>query len=525
MTVVLGDYKSPGVTTQAVPGPQIGVFSNAPTAVGIFGDTRRSNIYTENITVPWDSIESDEDTGGEVDTDPEDPGEPSDDPEEEEIPVPEDVDGTGEPAGGNSEGTTTITPNPHLLVKAGVDLETIKVVDPITGTEFQKGVDYTTKYVDPLATNAVGTVTRTLDGALEENLPVRITYNYVTDSYFEARSFYDFDDVRDAFGPAFDKNGKIISELTLAAQFAFVNGASHVVLSPLQVEGTSEATLDDYVKALNKLANVPSISVVCSASGDPKVFSSVKQHVVNQSNNASERRAILGLDGTKEAYSTGDRLVKAGELSQQRVALVSPSRFGYFESQTNDVVEIGSQFIACGIAGYSVSQSPSQPLTRKNIEGISTFPEEEVDQVKTQESAGGLMVVERTRRGTVRIRHGVTTNPSTLLTREWSIIGQEDAMAIRMRNLLDDDGIIGSPIDDTTLINVKASADTALQSLVRDEVIRDYQELKVRQTPEQPDVIEIRYEWRASVPLNYIVVRYSINMSTGELLDSGSETV
>lgn len=528
MTVSLGNYTPPGVRTEAVPGPQIGVTTVTPTAVGIFGDTRRSSVHTERITIPWDTI-----TGGEAD--PEDPNNPTNTggggdgtdpgagPMEE--PNPEDPVEPTDP-GDEELGEVTRTPNSYYLVKAGIDIGTVAIVDPVTGTIFDKGTDYVVEYIDSQATEGqrVAKITRVVDGALDENFPVQISYNYTPEDYFVARSFYDYDDVRDAFGPAFDDNGTMVSELTLAAAFAFQNGANEVVLSPLNVRGSGTATVDQYIDALNRLSQISSVAIVCSASGRRELFDLVKQHVRAQSNNAAERRAILGLDGVATTVTSGDRLVEASKLSERRVALVSPSKFNYFNTTTNTTQELGSQFLACAVAGLSVSMSPAQPLTRKSVSGIDSITTQEVDQVKTQESAGGLLVVEQTRRGSIRIRHGVTTNPASLLTKEWSIIGQEDTMAIRMRSMLDDDGIIGSPIDDTTLINVKASADTALQALVRDGVIRRYANLKVRQTTESPDVIEIRYEWQASIPLNYIVVRYSIDLTTGTVSGSDSTT-
>jgi hypothetical protein len=127
------------------------------------------------------------------------------------------------------------------------------------------------------------------------------------------------------------------------------------------------------------------------------------------------------------------------------------------------------------------------------------------------------MVVERSRRNLVLVRHGVTTNPTDLLTREWSIIGQQDVMVYRIRDYLEADGLIGMPIYDTTLIQVKASAEAALQSLVANQIIVRYQNLKVRQIAKQPDVIEVRYEWLPAYPLNYIVVRYSVAVLTGDV--------
>jgi len=31
----------------------------------------------------------------------------------------------------------------------------------------------------------------------------------------------------------------------------------------------------------------------------------------------------------------------------------------------------------------------------------------------------------------------------------------------------------------------------------------------------QPDVVEIRYSWKPSLPLNYIMVKYSVDVGTG----------
>jgi hypothetical protein len=115
------------------------------------------------------------------------------------------------------------------------------------------------------------------------------------------------------------------------------------------------------------------------------------------------------------------------------------------------------------------------------------------------------------------VRHGVTTDPSTLITREWSILGQQDAMAYRLRNFFEADGLIGSIISDVTLANVKASAGSALESLKSDGIIQAYAALKVRQQTQNLDVIEISFGWQASLPLNYVVVRFTINVSSGDV--------
>lgn len=66
------------------------------------------------------------------------------------------------------------------------------------------------------------------------------------------------------------------------------------------------------------------------------------------------------------------------------------------------------------------------------------------------------------------------------------------------------------------MANVKASVDTALQGLMQTGAINDYGDVKVRQVPATPDVVEVRFTWKPSVPLNYIAVRYAITLDTGE---------
>jgi hypothetical protein len=199
--------------------------------------------------------------------------------------------------------------------------------------------------------------------------------------------------------------------------------------------------------------------------------------------------------------------------------MVSPSRFEYYSPELGKPKVLGGQYMAAAVAGKSVSQIAAMPLTRKVIQG---FTGPEVDDVtregeKSTESSVGLMVVEKTRRGQVQVRHGVTTDPTDLLTAEWSIIGQQDVMVYRIRDYLEADGLIGMPIYDTTLVQVKASAEAALVALQRDGVIVGFQNLKVRQLATHPDVVEVRYEWKPAYPLNYILVRYSVWVMNGDI--------
>lgn len=459
-------YKAPGVYSEVVPGPQIGVNSTTPGAVGIVGDTQRFQSAVETLVLP-------------------------------------------------ASGASAPTKN------QGVSTTSVVVSNPVTNQVYTLTTDYTVGVV----TNGAGTlddqitITPTAGGALAGgNVSVNVAYNYRNANFSTPQRFSSWNDVRNAYGPALDPNtGRVVSELSLAANFAFLNGAQSVVCVALDRVDTAAPVIQDYVTALDKLTGVDDISIVCSASGDPALHTYLKQHVNTCAANKKERRAIVGRDGTVTAVPTATRQSSASAIKDVRVAHVSPSTAYYVNPTNNTTILLGGQFLAAAVAGYSVSQPPQIPLTRKPVLGFSDVGEKMSESQMNTETQAGLMVVEKTRQGQVRVRHGVTTDPSNVLTREWNILGQQDALSYRVRDSLDNDQLIGSVINDLTLINVKASVDSALQSLLQGGTINDYNGLAVTQSSTSPDVIQVTFNWKASMPLNYIVAQYSIDMTTGSL--------
>lgn len=370
------------------------------------------------------------------------------------------------------------------------------------------------------------TISRVVDGGhIDPEETVFVEYNYTDTDYFNVYNFYSYDDIRDFYGPPFASDGSIASELSLAAFFAMKNGASTVMTVAVDPEDPESPVVGDYSNALDKLRDEDQIAIVVPATGTSTLFPLVQQHVTTQSENKYERRAIVGLDGSTTAYSSSQRIVVANTLSERRMILVSPAKFQYFAPELNKYVTVGGQFIAAALAGITVKNNASWPLTRKILTSFTDVLETQRDGEKMAEAQAGLCVVEKNKRSQIWVRHGVTTDPTDIFTKEWSLVGQEDVMVYRIRDFLDADGLIGQPILPETIINTKASADTALQTLVRDKIIVGYRELSVRQISTLPDVLEVRFEWRPSYPLNYIVISYSVDTTTGELSTTDSSTV
>jgi hypothetical protein len=470
-------YLPPGVYTNPTDGPQLAVNSTLPTAIGLFGMTIGYRQFIESLII-------------------------------------------------NDDTNSTTPAVNRTLANQGINTATIRVTNPNTGAAYTVGTDYTVVNIGGTngTSNALYTISRVIDGGhITQGETVQVSYQYTDPTYFNPSRFYTYRDVLTAYGPPFDlATGAIQSELTLAAQFAFLNGAFMVVCAAVNPTNPGNPTVGDYSNALSQLADRPEIAIVVPATGLQPLQQIVQEHVDQQSANRFERRAILGMDGTGTAVPSTQRINNALELSDQRILMVSPATFTYFAAELNNTITVGGQFMAASLAGMALNMSWAQPLTRKIPTGWNGIPENQPEAQKDIETQGGLCVLEQNRNLQIWVRHGVTTDNIDLDHREWSVIGQQDAMVYRLRDYLENANLIGQPIYDYTLVNVKASAEAALQSLLRDGLLVNYFGLEARQLLTNPDVIEVSYSWRPAFPLNYIVVTFNISLMSGNITTQGT---
>jgi hypothetical protein len=495
-------YHPPGVYTNPQRGPQLSVNSTLPNAVALFGASvgYRSNV--ESV-----QIEADTQNGT--------------------VATPTRVLAHSGIVTDSSDADSALNPVPFMVKRIS------------TGFVYQQGSDYEVVLDSGTQGSSQATyrIKRIIDGDIAPGEVVQVSYRYTDEEYFTPQTFYDYDDVRRWYGDPYNTSeyavngvakGNILSELTLAAKFAFLNGAYEVVT--VAVDFSSATTpVAAYENALELLQDRDNIAIVVPCGGGLEVAALVKTHIKQQSENRFERRAIIGVDGSNDTLRIHkeQRLQLAATLRSdgggERVALVSPDRFAYYSPEVNREVTVGGQYMAASLAGMAVKLSYAQPLTHKAITGWTKVltPPSYREGDKNDESKGGVMVVEKTRSQKIWVRHGVTVDNSELLYREWNITGQQDAMVYRLRDYLENANLIGQPIYDYTLVNVKAAAEGALQSLLRDGLMVNYTGLKARQLLTNPDVIEVGFSWLPAFPLNYIVVSFAVSLTTGNINSQG----
>lgn len=240
-------YQPPGVYTESVGGPQLSVGSSVPTAVALFGLSQGYRTYRESLVVRPDTKNESNEFVPAANAQLAKSGIKT----VEHAVASLSASNVNIVTPGVSIGGVTLTAGDYVRLYGQTNasenglyrwsdaatpltpiVDSFKVVNPTTGHVYVNGKDYTLFRIGvgedtlPATRDDVYTIKRVRGGssALSEGDVVQISYRYTDPNYFEVYSLYDYDDVRDFYGEPFDANGNIVSELTLAAKFAFLNG-------------------------------------------------------------------------------------------------------------------------------------------------------------------------------------------------------------------------------------------------------------------------------------------------------------
>lgn len=470
-------YQPPGVYVEEEQTPLVAVSGTSASAVAIVGPGRGYLTFTETVTLS------------------------------EEIPV--------------------------ALTKSGIDTTTVTVTS-LDGTIEYGELDFVLAAESGEGSSLVVTIARISDdggtgtgASIPDGASVVVSYRYADDEYFGAKRFTDLEDVKDFYGEPFDVNsGAVTSPLSMAARLAMANGAREVIL--VATEGSASlVTIDAINAALAKVTTLLDVSVVVAlpvgqtgspdAPGDViNIGEALASHAATAAAGGAPRTAVYGT----ETDTTLDPSDIAAGINSPRVMLAWPNRMNFYNGFANQVVEVAGYYLAAAYAGRLAAMPVQTPLTKKSITGFSGIPADlaatMTQATKNGWSAGGVAVAELTRQRTLVVRHGTSTAPATSITREISITRAKDTMVRTVRETLDSSGLIGSALREDSVINVKSVVGGVLEAMVDTGVIVAYRELKGRLRPGQPSVVEIKFQYRPAWPLNYVIVSFSVDTSTGE---------
>jgi len=470
-------YQPPGVYVEEEVTPLVSVVGVSPTVVGIVGPSLGYRVHTQAVTLT---------------------------------------------------GTTAVS-----LAKLGINPTTGLSVAAADGTVYAAseyalvpgaGAD------TDIATTADNTLTlaRAADSDIDDGETVYVTYRYTDATFHSPLRATDFDDVKDAFGEPLNlTTGEVTSPLSLAAKIAFENGAGQVVLVATDDAAATTTTRANLAEGMAKLESITDVNVVVpltvgltgtvgSAGDTENVANDLKTHVEGQSALNNLRIGIIGYE--RDVTRAPETIAAAARSS--RVMLAWPNRLSYYNGATNTMIEVAGYYLAAAMAGRMASLPVQTPLTRKQIRGFAGLPASMAQAMtataKNTWSSSGVAVTEVARDGRLVIRHGTTTRTDTIMVREMSLVRAKDALINLIQETVDRSEMVGSPIDNLTPLRVKGVVQGCLETSLNTGIIIAYNNLKVRQLPADPSVIEVKFQYQPAYPLNYIVVSFSINTTTGE---------
>lgn len=469
-------YQPPGVYIEQLAAPLVGVSGIAPDIVGIVGPSQGYRIVTESYVL---------------------------------------------------NGTTPVTLNQY-----GPNAQTVVVTDQ-SGTSYLQ-TDYAlVPITGPTPAQSQLTLARTPTSNIPNGAVVYVTYQYTDANYFLPATYTDYHSVKSDWGAPLDlTTNDILSPLSLAAQLAFTNGANAVIICPTaDVGGT--ATRTGLSEAYDNLAAIENLDIIVplpvgitgtsAAAGDViGVGQDLANFLDSQAQVGIFAVGLLGYDAANiiGPQGLGPDTIATG-INDYRVQEHWPNQINYYNGSNNASFVISGYYLAAAWAGVLASLQRQVPLTKKNVSGFSGIPNTVFTLMtvayKNQLSSSGVAVTEQVSGGGLQMRHSVTTSTQTTTTRELSIIRAGDGMVSMIQNTLENSGLIGSAFTPSTLQNVKSLVQGALEALVASGMIIGYVNLGVQQASTNPLVVMVQFQYQPAYPLNYIVVQYAIDITTGSV--------
>jgi hypothetical protein len=344
-----------------------------------------------------------------------------------------------------------------------------------------------------------------------------VTYNYSkTESDFETQLFTNQRAVERNYGDINPDN-----PVSLAAFLMFLNGAVVVGIKQVpKIPGSNQASTATYIDALNDLRGpLPGGTVLDTITplkgDDTDLFLQLSAHCDIQSSIRfrSERTAIIGVSSGTQPSDVGGI---AQQIQNTRMRLVYPDivTLTIQDALGNDKqFLVDGTFLAAAVAGDRARPNidVATPWTRARIVGFDqlarTLDAVEQNQVAVQ----GVTVLDQ-RGSVIRIRQGLTTDMSNILTKLPTVITIADQVQRSARRDLD--RFIGVKFLPGVLAQIEGQLSTTLKALKNAEIIAAFTGIQARTTAD-PTIVEIEAFYQPVFPLLYIVITFNLRSNLG----------
>lgn len=358
-----------------------------------------------------------------------------------------------------------------------------------------------------------------------------VTYTYNLSSTFDPTVYTDKQEIINRFGSENTASGS----LTIAGALVLENGAPGVMIVQASGSAYTEAIYRTAIDKLQKKKNIeyvvcvfPSASVTRAQQENTLTYAF--NHVTSMSEAGRERGLITGspstsfatdgLDTIGDNTTVGTYVYRANALKNKNVIYVVPSRAQRKDADGN-VMELDGNFLAAAVGGVFTAQSKiSTPINGFQVVG-ATITDEKWNEAQMDILGAGNCTVLESRGGTITIRDALTTDNTSVVTTEPTVVSQERLVKRTLR-----DGLKnvytnqGKVIDAYTTFDVEATAEALLQSLVLAREIYGYgkqdnpatgeTKIAAKVDPTDPRKINVTCSVRYLFPLKFLSVSVNV---------------
>jgi hypothetical protein len=337
-----------------------------------------------------------------------------------------------------------------------------------------------------------------------------ISYYYLKQD-FSTKLYSQFKTIEGVYGPLNAEN-----RVTLGAYLAILNGAVLVgIKQVLKVPNTNQASAQSFITAIQGLAtplpgNIKP-DVIVPLSTDTAVYSYLTQHCEVMSNirNQSERMGMIGFaSGTTP--TTAQTIAKS-LFSSRVVALYPDSVVVTFTDELGNTYQslVDGTFFAAAVAGAVCSPAVdvATPYTRRQLQGFTQIPRI-MDPVEANQTATAGITILEDLQPIIRIRQGLTTNMTNILTRLPTVTQIADHVSISSRSVLD--AYVGTKFLSSRTNEVEVSMTSLFKQLIQQEIVSAFTGIAATVDPNDPTILNAVAYYAPIFPLLYIVLQFNL---------------
>jgi hypothetical protein len=347
-----------------------------------------------------------------------------------------------------------------------------------------------------------------------------VSYEYQKQD-FTTQLFTKFNAIEAAYGEL-----SLDNPVTLASFLAITNGAVLVGIKQVEKDIDSDndgvgdsASVEAFRTAVDELegslagGTLPDILVPLR--GDSvDLFAYMTRHADIQSSirYRAERTVMAGVNAGTEPR---DAQAVAQAVARDRFRLVYPDIATLSIDRADGTSEefvVGGPYLASALVGSVVSPNVdvATPWTGRKLFGFNQLSRV-LDAVEQNQTAVRGVTVLEDRPPVIRVRHGLTSDMTSVLTKTPTIILIADEVQQQTRKALD--RFIGIKFLPGILSQIEGQLSTTLKQLVEAQIIAAYTGVKANTSPDDPTVAEVEAYYQPIFPLLYLVVTFNLRSS------------